>query len=206
MRSTRVYHAVQRPQPACARAAQAGPNSGPTRSEAGMPTEWPQAVGQTLVGSKSLCLDRGSPDLSSADARAERGRSGLRRDQQRKDGSEVCYLQFAHNQWDPVGRQTKADVIHSFGSEGQLDREAIKPLTPVRVQPPGPESTDGVRLLAADPLPQARPSLLGCHLLWKSGKASPTTGQCVGTAPEDGASLTRARQRGGYFGAGIGMI
>jgi hypothetical protein len=45
-----------------------------------------------------------------------------------KDGSVVRYLQLAHNQWDPVGRQAKAQVIHSFGREDQLDRDAIKRL------------------------------------------------------------------------------
>ncbi|MHB1527532.1 MAG: IS1634 family transposase, partial [Candidatus Dormibacteria bacterium] len=45
-----------------------------------------------------------------------------------KDGSVVRYLQLAHNQWDPVARQAKAQVIHSFGREDQLDRDAIKRL------------------------------------------------------------------------------
>ena len=42
-----------------------------------------------------------------------------------KDGSVVRYLQLAQNYWDPVGRQAKAQVVHSFGREDQLDRQAL---------------------------------------------------------------------------------
>jgi hypothetical protein len=42
-----------------------------------------------------------------------------------KDGSVVRYLQLAQNYWDPVGHQAKAQVIHSFGREDQLDRQAL---------------------------------------------------------------------------------
>ena len=42
-----------------------------------------------------------------------------------KDGSEVSYVQLAHNVWDPVKQQSRAEVIHSFGREDQLDREAL---------------------------------------------------------------------------------
>jgi transposase len=42
-----------------------------------------------------------------------------------KDGSEVGYVQLAHNVWDPAKRQSRAQVIHSFGREDQLDREAL---------------------------------------------------------------------------------
>ncbi len=42
-----------------------------------------------------------------------------------KDGSEVSYVQLAHNVWDPAKRQSRAQVIHSFGREDQLDREAL---------------------------------------------------------------------------------
>jgi len=42
-----------------------------------------------------------------------------------KDGSEVGYVQLAHNVWDPARRQSRAQVIHSFGREDQLDREAL---------------------------------------------------------------------------------
>lgn len=42
-----------------------------------------------------------------------------------KDGSTVGYVQLAHNVWDPDKRQARARVIHSFGREDQLDREAL---------------------------------------------------------------------------------
>jgi hypothetical protein len=42
-----------------------------------------------------------------------------------KDGSEVGYVQLAHNVWNPAKRQSRAQVIHSFGREDQLDREAL---------------------------------------------------------------------------------
>jgi len=49
----------------------------------------------------------------------------LRRTERRtKDGS-VGYLQLAHNEWDPVAKQSKVRVLYSFGREDQLDREAI---------------------------------------------------------------------------------
>lgn len=42
-----------------------------------------------------------------------------------KDGSTVGYVQLAHNVWDPARQQSRAQVIHSFGREDQLDREAL---------------------------------------------------------------------------------
>ena len=42
-----------------------------------------------------------------------------------KDGSVVGYVQLAHNVWDPGRQQSRAQVIHSFGREDQLDREAL---------------------------------------------------------------------------------
>ncbi len=42
-----------------------------------------------------------------------------------KDGSVVGYVQLAHNVWDPAKRQARAQVIHSFGREDRLDREAL---------------------------------------------------------------------------------
>ena len=39
-----------------------------------------------------------------------------------KDGSTVGYVQLAHNVWDAQRQQSRAQVIHSFGREDQLDR------------------------------------------------------------------------------------
>ena len=50
----------------------------------------------------------------------------LRRTQRRtKDGGAVGYLQLAHNVWDRESRQSRVQVIHSFGREDRLDRAAI---------------------------------------------------------------------------------
>lgn len=50
----------------------------------------------------------------------------LRRTQrQTKDGASVAYLQLAHNEWDPIAKQSKVRVIYNFGREDQLDRDAI---------------------------------------------------------------------------------
>ena len=42
-----------------------------------------------------------------------------------KDGTTVGYVQLAHNVWDPARQQSRAQVIHSFGREDQLDRDAL---------------------------------------------------------------------------------
>ncbi len=42
-----------------------------------------------------------------------------------KDGSEVRYLQLAHNVRQPGKPYAQAEVVHSFGREDQLDREAL---------------------------------------------------------------------------------
>src|SRR6266576_1407742 len=42
-----------------------------------------------------------------------------------KDGSEVRYLQLAHNVWDPVAKRSKVQVIYNFGREDAANREAL---------------------------------------------------------------------------------
>ncbi|MGH9072484.1 MAG: IS1634 family transposase, partial [Acidimicrobiales bacterium] len=42
-----------------------------------------------------------------------------------KDGSQVRYLQLAHNQRDRLTGQTRAQVLYSFGREDQLDRAGL---------------------------------------------------------------------------------
>ncbi|MGO9957194.1 MAG: transposase, partial [Solirubrobacteraceae bacterium] len=42
-----------------------------------------------------------------------------------RDGSEVSYVQLAHNVWDPVKQRSITQVIHNFGREDRLDREAL---------------------------------------------------------------------------------
>src|SRR5512132_1518679 len=43
----------------------------------------------------------------------------------RKDGSEVGYLQLAHNEWDAKAGHSIVRVLYSFGREDRLDRAAI---------------------------------------------------------------------------------
>lgn len=42
-----------------------------------------------------------------------------------KDGSEVRYLQLAHNEWDAEAGQSVVRVIHNFGREDRVDRDGI---------------------------------------------------------------------------------
>ncbi|SRR5579863_3268925 len=45
-----------------------------------------------------------------------------------KDGSEVRYLQLAHNVWDPQLRRSKVQVVYNFGREDTANREALQRL------------------------------------------------------------------------------
>ena len=45
-----------------------------------------------------------------------------------KDGSEVRYLQLAHNVWDPALRRSKVQVVYNFGREDAANREALQRL------------------------------------------------------------------------------
>lgn len=57
----------------------------------------------------------------------------------RTDGSEVRYLQLAHNDWDAGAGQSRVRVIYNFGREDELDRDAIARLISSlsRALPPG---------------------------------------------------------------------
>jgi Transposase DDE domain len=45
-----------------------------------------------------------------------------------KDGSEVRYLQLAHNVWDPLKRRSSVQVVYNFGREDAANREALQRL------------------------------------------------------------------------------
>jgi hypothetical protein len=45
-----------------------------------------------------------------------------------KDGTEVRYLQLAHNVWDPAAKRSKVQVVYNFGREDQANREALRRL------------------------------------------------------------------------------
>jgi len=42
-----------------------------------------------------------------------------------KDGTEVRYLQLAHNVWDPAAKRSKVQVVYNFGREDAANREAL---------------------------------------------------------------------------------
>jgi Transposase DDE domain len=45
-----------------------------------------------------------------------------------KDGSEVRYLQLAHNMWDPAAKRSRVQVVYNFGREEPGTREALERL------------------------------------------------------------------------------
>jgi len=45
-----------------------------------------------------------------------------------KNGSEVRYLQLAHNVWDPQKRRSAVQVVYNFGREDTVNREALQRL------------------------------------------------------------------------------
>jgi hypothetical protein len=45
-----------------------------------------------------------------------------------KDGTEVRYLQLAHNVWDPAAKRSKVQVVYNFGREDAASREALQRL------------------------------------------------------------------------------
>jgi hypothetical protein len=63
-----------------------------------------------------------------------------------KDGSVVRYVQLAHNERHPESGNSVAKVVHSFGREDQLDREALSRLVASIGRYLGPEAQP--RLLA----------------------------------------------------------
>jgi hypothetical protein len=45
-----------------------------------------------------------------------------------KDGSEVRYLQLAHNVWDSTAKRSRVQVVYNFGREEPATREALERL------------------------------------------------------------------------------
>jgi hypothetical protein len=80
-----------------------------------------------------------------------------------KDGSEVRYLQLAHNVWDPAAKRSRVQVIYNFGREEPATREALERLvgSVARHLEPGK-----ARAIAAEALEfaESRP-LGGTHVL-----------------------------------------
>ena len=88
-------------------------------------------------------------------------RSTLRRN---KDGSEVRYLQLAHNVWDPAAKRSRVQVVYNFGREEPATREALERLAAsvARHLEPGK-----ARAIAAEGLAfaESRPLGGGTHVL-----------------------------------------
>jgi len=45
-----------------------------------------------------------------------------------KDGSEVRYLQLAHNVWDPAAKRSRVQVVWNFGRDEPGARESLERL------------------------------------------------------------------------------
>ena len=74
-----------------------------------------------------------------------------------KDGSEVRYLQLAHNVWDPQLRRSKVQVVYNFGREDHENREALQRLVAsvTRFLDPGAAlaaAADGLEFTGSRPL------------------------------------------------------
>jgi len=74
-----------------------------------------------------------------------------------KDGSEVRYLQLAHNVWDPQQRRSKVQVVYNFGREDTANRDALQRLVAsvTRFLDPGAAlaaAADGLEFTESRPL------------------------------------------------------
>jgi len=74
-----------------------------------------------------------------------------------KDGTEVRYLQLAHNVWDPAAKRSKVQVVYNFGREDATNREALQRLVASVTRFLGPEAAlaaaaDGLEFTESRPL------------------------------------------------------
>nr|WP_222598587.1 IS1634 family transposase [Lentzea tibetensis] len=74
-----------------------------------------------------------------------------------KDGSQVRYLQLAHNVWDPQLRRSKVRVVYNFDREDQANRDALQRLVAslTRFLDPGAAlaaTADGLEFTESRPL------------------------------------------------------
>ncbi len=75
-----------------------------------------------------------------------------------KDGSQVRYVQLAHNAWDREARCAKAQVLFSFGREEKVDRAALQRLVGSIIRFLGPEAvlqeagSERLRFIASRPM------------------------------------------------------
>src|ERR671922_294000 len=80
-----------------------------------------------------------------------------------KDGSEVRYLQLAHNVWDPAAKRSKVQVIYNFGREEPAAREALERLGASLTPHPEPGKAKAIAAEALE-FTESRP-LGGTHVL-----------------------------------------
>ena len=72
-----------------------------------------------------------------------------------KDGTEVRYLQLAHNVWDPAAKRSRVQVVYNFGREDAANREALQRLVAsvTRFLDPGAAlAADGLEFTESRPL------------------------------------------------------
>ena len=75
-----------------------------------------------------------------------------------KDGTQVSYLQLAHNEWDSAAGQSVVRVVHNFGRADRVDRDAIARLVSSlsRLLAPGEAlaatSTEGMAFVDSRPM------------------------------------------------------
>jgi hypothetical protein len=74
-----------------------------------------------------------------------------------KDGSEVRYLQLAHNVWDPQKRRSTVQVVYNFGREDAANRDALQRLVASLTRFLDPEAAlaaaaDGLEFTESRPL------------------------------------------------------
>jgi len=72
-----------------------------------------------------------------------------------KDGSEVRYLQLAHNVWDPAAKRSRVQVVYNFGREEPGTREALERLVASvtrHLDPGKPRAAEGLEFAESRPL------------------------------------------------------
>jgi hypothetical protein len=84
--------------------------------------------------------------------------------QKRKDGTQVRYLQLAHNVWDPVAKRSRAEIVYSFGREDTANRAALLRLVSSLSRFLSPEGALGASAGEGFSFTQSRP-LGGAYVL-----------------------------------------
>jgi DDE family transposase len=73
----------------------------------------------------------------------------------KKDGSQVRYLQLAHNVWDPAAKRSRVQVVYNFGREEPGTKEALERLVASvarHLDPGRTRSAEGLQFAESRPL------------------------------------------------------